>query len=301
MTLSATSSGVVTIAESAALKLQRLRSQEDQTLVLGLVAGERAGNGWFRTAGVTSLFAAFRIPTPNSSAVLANLRSNDLTVSRRAGGNNEWSLTPEGRERARSVLADLDYAALMAEEETAPGAEFMHALHTVLDPVFAPARWTAGIARLHGRYPFERNVFCMTRFPSEEEGLPDPVGSVVEELRSVADDHGLLLHIASDRQLDDDLLANVGAYMWGSAYGIGLVEDRLGTGLNYNVVTELGAMLMTGRRCALLKDRTAPGLPTDLAGQLYKPTDFDDLDAVDQEIHAWMADDLGLGRCERCS
>lgn len=289
------------IAESASLKLQWLGSQEDQTLVLGLVAGERAGDGWFRTTEVTSLFGAFRIPTPNTSAVLANLRSEALTVSRQAGGRNEWSLSPVGRERARSVLAELDYTALIAEEDPSPGAEFMHALHTVLDPVFSPARWTAGIARLHARYPFERNVFCMTRFPSEDEGLPDPAGAVVDHLRDVAEDHGLVLHIASDRQLDDDLLANVGAYMWGSQYGIGLVEDRLGTGLNYNVVTELGAMLITGRRCALLKDRTAPDLPTDLAGQLYKPVDFDDVDAVGHEVHAWMAEDLSLGRCANCA
>lgn len=250
---------------------------------------------------MTSLFDTFRIPSPSTSAVLANLRSADLAVSRKVGGTNEWSLTPEGRERARTVLAELDYSALIAEEDPSPGAEFMHAMHTVLDPVFAPARWTPGIARLHERFPFERNVFCMTRFPSDGRALPDPVDAVVDHLRGVADDHGLVLHIASDRQLDDDLLANVGAYMWGSQYGIGLVEDRLGTGLNYNVVTELGAMLITGRRCALLKDTSAPDLPSDLAGQLYKPTDFDDLDAVGSEVHAWMAEDLSLGRCSNCT
>ncbi len=185
-------------------------------------------------------------------------------------------------------------------EVSTPTGSRSHALHTILDPVFAPARWTAGIARLHDRFPFERNVFCMTRFPTEGQDLPDPVGAVVERLRLVAEDHGLMLHIASDRQLDDDLLANVGAYMWGSRYGLGLVEDRLGTGLNYNVVAELGAMLMTGRRCALLRDRTAPDLPTDLAGQLYKPVDFDDAENVAAEVHKWIADDLGLGRCGNC-
>lgn len=285
--------------ESAALKLQRLATQ-DQTLVLALVAGERSETGWVRTSDVTALFNAFRLPMTEVSAVLGNLRRKDFVISRRISGRNEWSLTPEGRACVREILADLDYAALTAEEQSAGGADFMHALHTVLDPVFAPAKWTPGIARLHDRFPFERNVFCMTRFPSEDEELPDPVKAVVERLRSVAGDHGLVLHLASDRQLDDDLLANVGAYMWGSKYGVGLVEDRLDTGLNYNVVTEIGAMLMTGRRCALLKDRTAPSMPADLSSQIFKPTNFDDVEAVASEVHTWMAEDLALGECGSC-
>ena len=239
------------------------------------------------------------MPKPSVSGILSNLREVELVVGRGAGQAHQWALAPEGRGRAGQALAELDYEALTAEEQLSPGAEFLHALHTVLDPVFAPARWQAGISRLHERFPFERNVFCMTRFPTDE-GLPDPVEAVVDRLRGVADDHGLVLHIASDRQLDDDLLGNIGAYMWGSRYGIGLVEDRVGMGLNYNVVTELGAMLITGRRCALLKDRTAPDLPSDLGSQLYKPTDFDDPESVAAEVHRWMAEDLGLGGCRHC-
>jgi hypothetical protein len=100
--------------------------------------------------------------------------------------------------------------------------------------------------------------------------------------------------------IDDELFGNVGAYMWACQYGIGLLENRADRGLNYNVVIEVGAMLITGRRCALLKDRTAPALPTDLAGQIYKPVDLDDLEGVHREAHLWASEDLGLGRCEKC-
>jgi hypothetical protein len=34
----------------------------------------------------------------------------------------------------------------------------------------------------------------------------------------------LNLHLASDRQLDDDLLGNVAAYMWACQFGIGILE-----------------------------------------------------------------------------
>lgn len=57
---------------------------------------------------------------------------------------------------------------------------------------------------------------------------------------------------------------------------------------------ETGAMIVAGRRCALLKDRTAPTMPTDLIGHIYKPVDFDDLDGVSREVHLWAAEDLGL-------
>jgi hypothetical protein len=141
----------------------------------------------------------------------------------------------------------------------------------------------------------------MTRFPDPgERELPDPVGSSVAVLREAAHDHGLTLHVASDRQVEDNLFGNVGAFMWGSLFGIGILEDRLGRGLNYNVVTELGSMLILGRRCAILRDRTAPDIPSDLGAEIYKPVDLDDLEGIRDEAHRWLSEDLGLGRCTRC-
>lgn len=141
----------------------------------------------------------------------------------------------------------------------------------------------------------------MTRFPSPDGELPDPLPSVIEVLREVMTAHGLTLHVASDRQAEDDLLGNVGAYMWACHYGIGLLEDRHAAGsLNDNVLIELGSMLMAGRRCAILKDRTAPAPPTDLSGQIYKSVDLDDLIAVSASAHRWIAEDLALGRCDSC-
>jgi hypothetical protein len=140
----------------------------------------------------------------------------------------------------------------------------------------------------------------MTRFPDEEGAEGDPVQAVIDTTRSALGDHGLVLHLASDRIVDEDLLGNVAAYLWACQYGIGLFEDRVGKRLNYNLVIEVGAMVMAGRRCALLKDTTAPPMPTDLIGRIYKPVNFDDLDAVDREVHLWAAEDLALGRCGVC-
>jgi hypothetical protein len=199
-------------------------------------------------------------------------------------------------------MGGINGTGIAAEMAGTPGAEFVSAMHTTISPTLAPARWQPGIARLLERFPFETNVFCMTRFAHSGAALPDPVPAVIASLREVTTAHGLVLHVASDRQAEDDLFGNVGAHMWACQYGIGLLENRLGrtTGLNDNVLIELGSMMVTGRRCAILKDRTATSPPSDLTAQLYKPVDFDDVPAVGAAAHLWIADDLGLGRCDHC-
>ncbi|MFN2477244.1 MAG: hypothetical protein ABR526_12995 [Chthoniobacterales bacterium] len=158
------------------------------------------------------------------------------------------------------------------------------------------------IARLTEEFPFEQNVFLMTRFPQDasDTGYLDPIRDIIPVLRSALAKHGLVLHLASTRQLDDDVLGNVAAHMWACNYGVGILEDRLDRGLNYNVIAELGAMLMTGRRCALLKDSSIPSLPTDLVGQIYKPVDLSDAAQIEAAAHSWAANDIGLGRCADC-
>ncbi len=96
------------------------------------------------------------------------------------------------------------------------------------------------------------------------------------------------------------LLGNVVAHMWACPYGIVIVENRTGDGLNSNVAIELGGILMTGRRCVILKDRTVSKLPTDLVGQIYKSVDLDKVDEVIAAAHTWVSEDLGLGRCANC-
>ena len=88
--------------------------------------------------------------------------------------------------------------------------------------------------------------------------------------------------------------------MWASRYGIAFFEDRVERGMNYNLTIEVGAMLMTGRRCALLKDKSVERMPTDLIGRIRKDVDLDDLSTVVQALHTWIRDDLSLGSCPAC-
>jgi len=122
----------------------------------------------------------------------------------------------------------------------------------------------------------------------------------VESARSACRDHGLEFHLASDRAIVDDLWMNVAAHMWACKFGIAFFEDRRSRGVNYNMVLEVGAMLIAGRRCALLKDSSIEVMPTDLVGRIYRPVDLSNLSSVTRAIHSWLRDDLSLGTCPRC-
>ncbi len=74
------------------------------------------------------------------------------------------------------------------------------------------------------------------------------------------------------------------------------VEDRVERGLNYNLVTEVGAMLMTGRRVTLLKDGSIEKMPTDFVGMIYKSVDLSDEGAVRVLVTNWLRDDLRMGK-----
>lgn len=283
-----------------ALTVQRLPTDSDRVLVLGELAGLRNTARRFSTGEVAALFAALRIPSPsNISARLGDLRTRGLVVKL----GNSWALTPEGRVASAVVVGKLDPQMIEVELRGVSGAELGHAKHSVISPALAPQKWVEPIARLLEEFPFEGNVFLMTRLPESpgDDEFLDPVRDVIPTAGEALGSHGLRLHLASERQLDDDLLGNVAAHMWACQYGVGLLEARSPRGLNYNAVIEVGAMLMTGRRCALLRDSvTAPNLPSDLVGQIYKSVDFDNHAAVAGSMHLWASLDLGLGRCPSC-
>jgi hypothetical protein len=58
-----------------------------------------------------------------------------------------------------------------------------------------------------------------------------------------------------------------------------------------------GAMIVEGRRCALLKDTSIDKLPTDFVGHIYEPIDLDHTTTLSRALHKWLREDLGLGPC----
>ena len=274
---------------------------QDQALVIARLVEARSADGYFAPRDLENTFYELSLPAPrNVRKLLSALKSKGLVASGARKG--QWRISPLGRYRSEELLSDIDLAALAAEARLSRGALLGRAIHTVIPPVLAPPDLIPGLSRFLAEHPFETNVFGMTRFPRDEPGLSgsDPIAPALEVAREVCRGHGLEFHLAADRAIHDDLWTNVAAHMWASRYGIAFFEDRRGLGLNYNLTIEVGAMLMTGRRCALLKDRSIERMPSDLVGRIYKEVDLDDLDTVAGALHDWMRNDLGLGGCRNC-
>jgi hypothetical protein len=264
-------------------------------LAVGAIVGARSNDGWFTVGQIRDMFETLRLPNPgNVSQATGLLRDAGLMVRRRDGAG--WSLTPLGQDELSALLEDFDVETIEAEIAVVGGAELQQTQQPLIPPQLAPVRWAVPIRRLLNEFQFDRNVFCMTRFPRQEreDQMPDPVKNVIETARETLSAHGLHLHLASDRSADDELFGNIAAHMWACKYGIGLFETRFGEQFNDNLQIEVGSMLMTGRRVALLKDRDTPDMPTDFVGQIYKSVDFGHPDSVAVALNGWVERDLGI-------
>lgn len=286
---------------SVAERLQDLPLVES-TLVLARLAQARSTDSRFSPSDVEHVFEDLGLPRPArvSNVLLALERRGHVT---RVGGRGRvWTLTPRGRREALSQVNDLEIAQVSAQATRGGDSGFLTIESLELPPTLAPQALIAELAEFLSAHPFEGNVFCMTRFPEEQESsLPDPLELAVSAARNVCTRHGLELHLASDRAIHDDLWMNVVAHMWASRYGIAFFEDASGLGINYNLTIEVGAMLMAGRRCALLRDASIERMPTDLVGRIYRSVELSDPSSVATQLHEWARVDLALGPCNECT
>lgn len=76
-------------------------------------------------------------------------------------------------------------------------------------------KWQAPIRQLLAESDFDDKMFCTTRFPqsAEDDEYLDPVADVIPAARTSLRAHGLTLHVASDRALDENLCGNIAAHM----------------------------------------------------------------------------------------
>ncbi|MEJ1230874.1 MAG: hypothetical protein WDM88_10165 [Galbitalea sp.] len=266
----------------------------DQTLILAQLQEDRSPTRSVTPASVMKLFNDFALPAP---AKIGNMFASLVTKKHltRAGAAGNYRVTPLGRQAVAEKMSGLDFVALIAEGASS-NAPVLGETQTALVPyTLAPPALVQPLRGFLADHPFDANVFGMTRFPDAKAGTADPVGRALAMAREACTEHGLEFHLASDRAIVDDVWANVMAHMWGSRYGMGFFEDRVERGLNYNLVTEVGAMLMTGRRVALLKDGSIEKMPTDFVGMIYKSVDLSDEATVRARVTDWLKDDLRIG------
>jgi len=280
--------------DPVALRVQGLGLVE-QTLVLAQLQSGRTEDATVAPAAVAQMFDDFALPAPAKIGnMFASLVSKKYLT--KVKGHASYKVTPSGAARVSEQLSGLDLVALVAENATGNGPVLGDTTTALLPPTMAPPALLHPLRGFLADHPFDTNVFGMTRFPDTKEGTTDPVGRALAIAREVCKDHGLEFHLASDRAIVDDVWPNVMAHMWGSRYGIGFFEDSVERGLNYNMVTEVGAMSMSGRRVALLKDGSIEKMPTDFVGMIYKSVDLKIEATVRAEVEKWISDDLRIGK-----
>ncbi len=279
--------------DPVALRLQRLDLQQ-QTLVLGQLAAGRSENGTFSPGEVAQLFHDFGLPAPaRITNVFSALTTKKLFAKQPQRGS--YKATPVGQAKVREQMTSLDLVALVAESAHENSPLLGRTEHALVPVHMAPPTLVQPLRAFLRDHPFDTNIFGMTRFPDAKAGTADPVGRALAITKEVCSELGLEFHLASDRAIVDDLWANVTAHMWASRYGVALFEDRVDRGLNHNLLIEVGAMIMTGRRCALLKDGSIDKMPTDFVGMIYKSVDLSVDDTVAAAVRAWLNDDLAIG------
>jgi hypothetical protein len=232
------------------------------------------------------MFTALRVPAPtNTSACLAKLEQAQKVI--RLGGGR-WAVTPLGEQSVSKEAITWSPAEFASDY----AATFAGSQHHTIPPELAPAPIVRPVGTFLDSFAFDRNVFGISRYPRDR--ADDPMSRTFETARSVLGEFGLTLHLAADRAVTDELWSNIAALMWACRYGVVIIEDCVGEGVNRNALIELGAMLMTGRRCVLLKDTTVARVPTDLIGHIRRDVDLRDQSSVDGALRDWCAKDLGL-------
>jgi hypothetical protein len=280
---------------SAPLFIQQL-SGSDQTLVLLHMVTLRAASRAATTGALLDLIDALRLPRPaNISTTLSRLGRKNLV--RRAG--KMWQITPLGEAAVAELVARVPADTVVPAAPGAVGSPFGEERQDVVPFWYAPDNLRRAVARLLSANSFDSNVLLITRFPRAEDP-DDPLHDAITVTAEALTKHGLVLRMASDANADDGLHGNVIAHMWAARYGIAFLEQRTPRGLVGNVIAELGAMAMTGRRCALLRDTTADDLPSDLLDRLYRPIDLDKIETVTNQVHRFVRDDLRLPPCPDC-
>lgn len=288
--------------DTVGVRVQNLPTRS-KVLTLARVAQGRSDTGRFSIPALSKLFDDTGLPQPaNMSQTVRDLIKARVLVRQGSGSAATYRLTPVGTARSVELASNMDLAALLAEGGGGSGLSLLGSTgHPVIPPSLAPPDLVGPLHGFFERYPFETNVFGMTRFPdADEEKEPDPVAPALETARAVCAERGLTFHLASDRQIVDDLWPNVAAHMWACKYAIAFFEDRRGRGINYNLSIEVGSTIVLGRRVAILKDRTidekhqVKRLPTDLTGRIYKSVDLDEPATVRAALTTWINDDLAL-------
>lgn len=153
-----------------------------------------------------------------------------------------------------------------------------------------PLEIRVSLDRLRNRLGMPQKLgFLIMRFAAEK-----PYERIVAAIKETAKSHGLMVVRADEYAFHANLLNNVKTYLHGCGFGIAIYERITTDEPNANVGLEVGYLMAMDKPVLLLKDKTVPTLPSDLAGELFKEFDPHDPErTIPGQVTKWL-EDYGL-------
>ena len=155
-------------------------------------------------------------------------------------------------------------------------------------------------------HPYEKSVFVMMKYPDPASMTDDQAAlldRIYEVVTMVLGAHGLRARRADKKSYREDLWDNLCVYMFGSRYGLAILEDRGANEMNPNVGLEYGFMKALNRRMGLLREASFRHDRADLTGKLARAFTIHDEFKLDEAslrdgLRAWLTD-CGVPPLER--
>ena len=127
------------------------------------------------------------------------------------------------------------------------------------------------------KYPYEKSVFIMTKFPDKPPKAADlELQKVIDLVRQEVTACGFTSHLASDKPYHRELFKNIELYMLGCMKGIAIVESKHSPELNPNVTMEWGWLRSTDREVLFLIEKDFDRRRADIGGLIEDNFDWTD-------------------------
>jgi TIR domain len=152
-----------------------------------------------------------------------------------------------------------------------------------------------GVRHFHQDTPYDKSVFVMMKFPDPQ--LSDVHRQLLNDIWRVVSDtvaqRGLKARRADLGTYYDQLWENVCVHMFGSKYGMAILEDHVAAELNPNVTLEYGFMKALNRSVGLFRAADFRHDRADLTGKLAKTFSIDanhklDETSLKSAIQDWL-------------
>lgn len=138
------------------------------------------------------------------------------------------------------------------------------------------------IVRQLKRYPYEKNIFLMMKYRTENE-------SIYFEIKRIIQEHGFncVRADAEDWTFLSSDVDNYLAVLYCCKYGIALFDKPDATAeFSPNVAYELGIMHCQRKKCLILKHKSLNRMPFDLVQRLFK--EYDDGTQIRSHLEKWL-------------